>query len=235
MMSGKNKNKIVIAVILGIGALTIVLLAIIFAQSVSHQKEIVSISNYPDSLQDDMKSNLEIQLRRLLDLNFGASGEIGISAEIRQNTFLQDINDGVVTSSFLIDIDAYKQTYSVIMSWSDTVEISDGILISCPEARLMKYPEVNCVAMYDDSQDVENIEENPIYNELPVVVDEIDFESRMSIHYEIRGFFNEENQLVIVINDYSGGNYEEGLNKIWELGYNPEDYIVQYVDQAGEV
>lgn len=228
-----KKNKRFVGVAAGVFLLLIIVIIILMVyQRHLYRLETVEVSNYPSALPSDMRENLEMQLRRLLALNFNAPGDALISAKIRNDAYTIDENE-IVTASFLVDIDDYKQTYSVIMNWSDTVEVSDGILISCPEKSLMKYPEADCIAMYDDSQDLKEIEENPLYNSLPIIVDDFDFVDRKGIHYEIRGYFNDESELVVVINDYSGGNYENGLKKIEELGDGSEKYKIEYINRAG--
>ncbi len=230
-MPKKNRKVLFSSVVIFI-LIIIVSIVAIWYRDYLHKTEIVEIENYPAAFSDQTKENLEVQLRRLINENLDVPDKAFVSAVIRDGSYTLDEGE-VTTANFLVDIDEYKQTYLVSMSWSDTVEVYNNVLISCPEKSLMKYPEANCIAMYDDSQDVENISDDPIYDVLLIIVDDFDFEKRLSIHYEIRGYFNENNELVIVINNYSGGSYEAGLNKIRETGFNPDDYIIEYVDQAG--
>lgn len=221
----------------GFGVVVIILVAILVAvyQDYLHQMKIVNVENYPTSLPADMRENLQVQLRRLLTTHFEAPEDAMIAGAIREGTYRENTAGEITTATFVVDIDAYKQTYAVVMNWSETVELSDAILISCPDTSVMRYPDVTCIAMYNNSQDVKNIEENPLYDKLPIIVDEFDFASRASVHYEIRGYFNTENKLVIVINDYSGGNYENGLARIRALGYEPGNYKIEYYNRAGEL
>ena len=229
-----KRNKLIL-LFSSLAVVILILVGILIAvyQDYLHQMEIVNVANYPSSLPSDMRDNLEVQLRRLLSLHFNAPDDAIIAGTVRDGTYRENTVGGLVTATFILDIDAYKQTYSVIMNWSDTIEVPDGVLISCPETRLMKYPDATCAAMYNDSQDVQNIANNPLYNVLPIVVDEFDYGKRQAIHYEIRGYFNEENQLVLVINDYSGGNYENALNRVRAAGYEPSNYPVEYYNRAG--
>lgn len=217
----------VMAVILVVG----VTIGVTMYNNYLHQFEIVRLVGLPKSIPGEQREELERQLR-LLMADFDAPENEIITGVVREDTYLEDV-DEITNASFIIDIDAYQQTYLVSVSWSNEVVVPDGVLISCPDTDLMKYPGANCIAMYNDSQDVKNIEDNPLYNDLPIIVDEFDFNSRESVHYEVRGYFNTNNKLVVVINDYTGGNYENGLNKVRELGYNPEDYAIEYLDQAG--
>ena len=231
------KNGRMVALVGGIVALVIIVISVVFIirNNYLYQFEVVGVENYSDKLPGEMKENLEKQLRGLLRAKFDVGEDEIITAQMRGETYKQDSSNDVTTASFLLDIDDYQQTYNVVMSWSDKVVISDAILISCPEERLMKYPDAKCLSMYDTSQDLKNISDNPIYKELPVVVNEFDFGERKSIHYELRGYFNADNELVLMIVDYSGGNYENGLEIVRKLGYNPKDYSIQYYNQAGDI
>ena len=196
--------------------------------------ETVGINNLPAGIPSELSDSLEEKMRGLLDNNFEVPDNAMISASVRDGSYNKDEGDGVISVSFLVDIDDYQQTYEVMLGWSDTKVVPDPILISCPSQKLMKYPEANCVAMYNDSQDVKNVEDNPIYQELPIIVDYFDYYSRKGIRYEVRGYFNEENELVLTVVDYSGENLENAKQKVRDLGYNPDDYKIKYVDQSGD-
>lgn len=227
----RNKKVFVAGVVIFILIIIVSIIAI-FYRNFLNRTERVEIENYPSAFSNQTRENLEVQLRRLINENLDVPERALVSAVIRDGSYTLDEGE-VMTANFLVDIDEYKQTFLVSMSWSDIVDVYNNVLISCPEPDLMKYPNVECIAMYDDTQDVENISDNSIYNALPIIVDDFDFEKRLGIHYEIRGYFNENNELVVVINNYSGGSYEAGIQKIKEAGYNPDDYIIKYVDQAG--
>lgn len=72
-------------------------------------------------------------------------------AVIREGTYEETTEDDITTATFLLDIDSLKQTYSVTISWSNTVKLSDGLAINCPRKDEMKYPETVCYGMYNDS------------------------------------------------------------------------------------
>ena len=219
-------------------SVSIVMLAIIVAVAIINnyrsQFEIVQITNYPKELPSDLRRELEAQLKNVLMLKFDAPEESVIRGEIRMSTYRQDSTNGDNSATFIVDVDDYEQSYMVSMGWSDEGEVINSVLISCPETSLMKYLDAVCKAMYDDSQDLKNVENYPIYDKLPIIVDEFNYAMRSSVHYEIRGYFDADNKLVIVINDYSGGNYNAALEKIRALGYNPDEYVIQYNNKGGE-
>ncbi|MBR0431299.1 hypothetical protein IJJ05_03355 [Candidatus Saccharibacteria bacterium] len=228
------KNKKIVLGILGfLGVIIVISVIVILYQNHLRKLEIVEVKNYPTALPENMRDNLEIQLRRLLENNFGAPSDVLIEANAREGTYSEDQSDDTTTATFLVDIDEYKQTYEVMMSWSDKMIVPDAVLISCPSKRLMKYSEAKCIAMYNNSQDLENMEKNPIYEKLPIVVDYFDYYSRKAIRYEVRGYFGENNELILTVVDYSGGNLENAKKKVRELGYDPDNYKIKYVDQSG--
>lgn len=219
---------------------TVVLLAIIgistffvIRNNVIKEAQAVSINEYPEGLPEDVYENIGLQLKNILKEKFDASEEEKIEAEIRSDSIERLKDSNIYTMKFLVDIDEYKQTYLVSASWSDTVEVSDGIVISCTNRSQSKYPDSMCKSMYNTTVDVERIENNPLYEKLPIVVDYFNFEERRAVHYEIRGSFDDEDQLVLTVVDYSGNNYVPAIVKLIELGYKTDDYHIEYVDQSG--
>lgn len=229
----KRRNNLIIGIGIAVLAIIGISIGVLLYRNHVHRTEIVEIENFSSEVPSELSESLEIKLKNLLKNNFNAPDDAIISAKMREGTYSRDESDDLTSVSFLVDIDEYKQTYEVMIGWSDKKVVSDPILISCPVKRLMKYPEANCIAMYNDSQDLENIEKNPIYEKLPIIVDYFDYYSRKGIRYEVRGYFNEDNELVLTVVDYSGGNLENAKKKVRELGYNPEDYKIKYVDQSG--
>ncbi|MBQ7202366.1 hypothetical protein IJS18_03230 [Candidatus Saccharibacteria bacterium] len=213
----------------------IVIVSIILSSLMNHfqSMEHVSFEKYPETMPTELREGLGVQLKNLLEINGIASEDDIVKAVIREGAYFEKTEDDVTTADFIVDIDDYQQSYLVTMSWSDTKEISDAIIIHCPTRAQSKYPESFCKSMYDTTTIVENIENNPLYKKLPIEVDDFDFGARQAIHYEIRGEFNDENDLVLTVVDYTGGQFEPAKAKIKELGYNPDDYEIKYFDDSG--
>ena len=55
-------------------------------------------------------------------------------------------------------------------------------------------------------------------------------QTRYDIEGDLNTYENGENTFKIIITDYSGGNYEAALTRIRDLGYNPDDYTIEYTD-----
>ena len=213
----------------------IVIVSIIMSSLMKHFQSMkyVEIEEYPESMPVELREGLGAQIKQVLELNEGAKEDEIIKAVIRKGTYFEKTEDEITSANFLVDIDAYKQTYVVEMAWSDTKEVADGIIIRCPTRAQSKFPDSFCKSMYDTTKDVENIENNPLYKELPIEVDDFDFGARRAIHYEIRGQFNDEGKLVLTVVDYGGGQLEAAKNKIKKLGYNPDDFEIKYFDDSG--
>ena len=228
-----KKKNIIIGISVAVLVIVGISVGVIFYQNYIHRTEVVKIENLPTEIPDELSESLETKLKNLLKNSFDAPDDAIISANMREGTYNKDEDGGLTSVSFLVDIDEYKQTYEIMIGWSDVKIVPDPILISCPAKRLMKYPEIKCEAMYGSSQDIENVENNPIYDKLPIVVDYFDYYSRKAIRYEVRGYFGENNELVLTVVDYSGGNLENAKKKVRELGYDPDNYKIKYVDQSG--
>ena len=193
----------------------------------------VEITGIPNSIPKEQIESLELQLKNMMVAKAGVKEDEKVKATIRDGSYSEKTDDGITTAEFLIDVDAFQQTYIVSVSWSDTKEISDGIVIKCPSKKQSKYPDSFCKSMYNTTTDVENIENNPIYEKLPIEVDSFDFGARRAIHYEIRGAFNEEGTLVLTIVDYSGGQKENAISKIKSYDTDIDKYIIKYFDDSG--
>ena len=72
-------------------------------------------------------------------------------------------------------------------------------------------------------------EQYPLIKQLPINIDEYDTDYTQHINYSI-SYTTLDNEVQIIIQDKSGNNYETALKKIKSLGFNPEDYTIQYTD-----
>lgn len=230
----KSKTKLLIVVSVAV-SLAIIIVSIILAIMKEHEDATrrVIMDTYPASMPEEIRIGLGEQLKNLLIQKEDAKVDEVIKGVIRNGTYEEAVENDITSVTFLVDIDAYKQTYAVAASWSDKVEISDAITITCPNKEQSNYPTSFCKSMYNTTRDVENIRNNPLYSKLPIEVDEFDFAARRAVHYEIRGKFNDDDRLVLVVVDYGGGQLENAKNKIKELGYEPSNYIFEYYDDSG--
>ena len=72
-------------------------------------------------------------------------------------------------------------------------------------------------------------ENNPLLSILPINV-EYYIQGARYVHYQISFRIDNPENVVIGINDYSGGNQDLALDRIRSEGYDPEDYVIEYQD-----
>ncbi len=240
MDNGYNDDKkptslrmIIIAVIAFIVVAAGVSVFFIIRNNLNNQARVVSVKNYPAELPVTYRENVGFQLKELLKSKFDASENSIIEATIRSDSVVAKEDHEINSVEFLIDIDEYQQTYLVSVGWSDTVEMSDDLVIACTDKSQSKYPDAFCKSMYNSTADFERIEKYPLYEKLPISVDYFDASKRRAVHYEIRGAFDDEDKLVLTVVDYSGGNLEPAKTKLKELGFNADDYQIKYDDLSG--
>ena len=149
---------------------------------------------------------------------------------IREDSYSEEIVDEFTISKFIIDIDSLKISYRISFASPYDKYTSENPIIDCPELSEMKYPDTPCVGMYNSTQSLQETQNNPINEVLPIIIDEFDFNSRTAVHYEIHGFFDIDNNSAFSVNiiDYSGNNYYNAIQLIRERGFNPEDYNINY-------
>lgn len=138
-------------------ALIILLYFITLSPSPSSIITIVDYNSLPISIPQEKRDELSSQVYYLLTENFDVPEESNATtAVIRPETFTDTSNDSISTVSFIMDIDAYQQSYQAYVSWSNTGEwLPEDILIECAENSLSKYPNVPCYGMYFNSDDID--------------------------------------------------------------------------------
>ena len=55
------------------------------------------------------------------------------------------------------------------------------------------------------------------------------------IYYVISYNVNDNNRVTILIQDYTGNNYNQAIERIKAEGFNPEDYTIEYRDRTNEI
>lgn len=89
-------------------------------------------------------------------------------------------------------------------------------------------------AIIDEEETIKSdyIEDNyPLFGILPISVDYYDNESAY-VYYIISYDLTDYENPIVLIKDYTGGNYENALNRIRLEGYNPENYTIEYRDES---
>ena len=76
-------------------------------------------------------------------------------------------------------------------------------------------------------------EENPILNDLPITVDYFTDNYAKCVKYTISYRLDDENDdITIMINDYSGGNYNDAIKRLENYGVKKDRYTITYTDET---
>ena len=76
--------------------------------------------------------------------------------------------------------------------------------------------------------------EYPLIKKLPIKVEYYKNNS-VYVYYAISYVINDDNTPTILINDYTGNNYDLALDRIRSEGFNPDDYYIEYQDKTAEI
>lgn len=137
-------------------------------------------------------------------------------------------------TTFLIDIEELQQTYSAQVSWSNNPDANLGgypILITCPSEDQLIYPAFDCKDSLSEDPVSVLYAKYPILNSLPLDISYYNDNYSVFTHYNINYKTNTDyTDLHLIITEYTAHSKELALAKIRELGYNPDDYKIEYVD-----
>ena len=168
-------------------------------------------------------------------------------ALIRADTVVSETNPDTEVNfgSFIVDIAALEQSYRVQFQWSEDLDnpnlAGDSVLITCPSQEYMIYPNFSCTdSLIEQDQTVEHLNtEYPLMAHLPINIDYFINGNGRQIRYDIEGNLNTyadgTSSFKVIITDYTGGNYDAALERIRALGFNPDDYEIEYRDYSQEL
>lgn len=157
----ENRSHKVIWIVLIIVVALLVIITVVVVMNLSPKRrydKIVEVKGYDNlglSIPVETKEDLGAQLYYLLNSHFESIDDLDeIIGVVRPETASYNIEEGVETASFILDIDKFEQTYNVTLSWSKSYEIDDGILIECTKKTESKYPQAKCYGMYTSSDSI---------------------------------------------------------------------------------
>ena len=156
---GKNSSRWV-ALIVGVAVVigSIILAVFVFGRN-SDLSQVVDIVNYSEiekELPTDARDLLRNSLYDLLAAHFDVPNEANkVKAVVRIDTLEKSIAEGSTGVSFIMDIDEYRQTYDVMVSWFDDPDLPMNISVGCTRRDVAKFPEAMCYGMYDTSDSLE--------------------------------------------------------------------------------
>jgi len=196
--------------------------------------KIQNLDQYMTTASDSDKYKLQSNLYKFLKSKHKADIE-ELNIYIRDNSYKENgVDDEDKMADFIIDIEEIKASYTVSFVFPGNNLTSENPTFDCPALSEMKYPETNCKGMYNSTEKLQQEQASPINAILPIVVDEFDKSTGKATRYDIRGFFDAENdyKFNITIIDYSCGNKETALQVIRDKGFNPDDYTIVYQDEC---
>ena len=228
-LSKKQKIALFLAPIFIIG----IIVATFFALTYQKIAVIQNVNQYLTSATGREKFVLQRSLYQFLTRTFGEDTDPD-DIFIRDGTFTEEQGSDYNTANFIIDIDSLKISYTILFAFPFDNITSANPIIDCPSFSETKYPDTYCVGMYNSTEALIQEEGNPLSKVLPIIINGTDPETKNYVHYEIRGFFDMDNNFDFSVNimDYTGGNYEKALQLIRDEGFNPADYVINYRDDS---
>ena len=226
-----SRNVLVIIIlVVSVGIATAIILT---ARRQIWVKTHVDISDYPKNMPEAQVEELSVRLRSLLMKEEGVKEDASIDAVVREGSYSETTNGEITTAKFLVDVDYVKQSYAVTINWSSAVEDLSEVTIGCTSRSQSKYPNSFCETTTDTTDDIEWSRDNPIFDELPIIVNEIDGSTGRTINYEIRSITKENGARAIVIVDFCGGLEARAREKLLSFGYDLNGCEIEYLDESG--
>jgi hypothetical protein len=233
------------------GAITFVIIigvSIIFLSGIFHknpygnQVKITDFSHYYKDAPQDTKDSVFASLYNILQENNPETDLSAINdAKIRNGSEISSYSDKTKLhyGNFIIDIPSLQQSYRGQFQWSNEkdqdAELSGySSLIICLESDLI-YPKFNCKDLFTGDPLIALTAKYPIINQLPYNItyysNNYSEYTNYTINYKIT---DNQTNIVLVINDQTGGNEQNALDEIRKLGFNPSDYTIEYNNLSTE-
>ena len=137
--------------------------------------------------------------------------------------------------NFIVDMESIGQSYSGHFEWSSDVEniyFSGYVMLYvCLDRNDLIYGDFECRDIF--SSDVTT--KFPVTQNLPYTVEYYSDNYTNYTKYELFYDVNVEmTELTIRIVDYTGGNYQNALEKIKSFGYDMDDFKIEYEDKSAQ-
>lgn len=220
--------------VLIIGIIVIISLIQIFRRNpYGPETKIDNFSKYYNSTPNDTRDIAFTQLYTIIANNLPEDTKIPTSgAKIRKGTDTKEyFNDSKINYyTFIVDIDSIKQSYYVQISWSKSLDADLGgypIIILCPQPDQLIYEPFDCQDIYTETNETSD----PSFQVLPLTVSYYDQKGdyvEYRLKTDVATLENDDTPIAIDIIDVTGGNKTAAINKLSELGLNPDDYIINY-------
>lgn len=225
--------------------LIVIIFVVISLETIFHKNpfgeelKIDNFSKYYKKVPEETRDSVFASLYNTASLNTTdtppTSGAI-IRPDSTSETYNQSTE--IYSSDFIVDIESIQQSFRVYMEWSkksDNPNLTGyTVTISCLTGSSSAYGATKCVDMFDNNSSDKIPALYPIVYDLPIEVSEYNSNYTVYTHYTITYNIEDDNKIIVYITDYTGGNYQNALKKIRDLGYAPDLYNIQYIDQSNE-
>lgn len=136
--------------------------------------------------------------------------------------------------SFLVDIASVERTYRIQFNYSNDQDavITYPVIIFCPTKSEQIYPSFPCTDMNYQGPISEIYDKHTFLDDLPLTISEYNETNttyrNYRINYEIADTNNPDSSVKIIITDYTGGNYENAIEKLRNIGADLSVITVEY-------
>lgn len=253
-MNQKNPIKTT-AIAIGTAIVIIAVISVLALNGVFHgnpygpEQKINNFSRYFKDVPASTRDMIYTGLYNIVSLNLEDQAPYpkDIDATIRDNSTNREFNENtnIHTDSFIVDVNQINQSFNIRFEWSANENNPDlsgyQLSITCTPQEDSLFDSSTCRDSSSISNPIEDLyQENPFLSQLPLDVsfytDQYSGFVHYSLTYELTPDLNDENQqnLTIIITDYTGGNQERALTKLKSLGADPSKYNVQYVNDSAD-
>lgn len=245
-MDKKNREfKPITVVIMGFVVVAVVLIGISIYKYLqpnpyADQTRIENFSEYFPEAPKELQDRAFSVLYNMIEMNIGDDEKVPKGgALIRSGSFVDESSDDIREAGIMVvDIEEIKQSYSLSVRWFNSeVQTQEGptryyASIECLEPDKIIYSSFNCKSLSAN----DSLEEKfPIISSLPIMVEYYSDDYSLYTKYFISyALLDGDTKVELKITDYTGGNYENALLKVKELGYEPSDYEIEYNDVSNE-
>ena len=247
----QNYSKIKIKPIHLVVISFVAILVILIVFSVQHfinqnpygpELKIDNFSSYFKNVPKNVQSAIFANLYQTAAINVPEGDEVPTSGALVQkdsaNTSFEE-SDNYYANGFIVDVEPIKQSFKVFFKWSTKSNNpnmgGDSIIITCLTGANSTYKSTYCQDNTGQGNKLGKLlDKNPIVTQLPILVSEYNKDYTKYINYKIHYRINDdETKIILIITDYTGGNRAAAIKKLQDLGYNTENYEIEYIDDSG--
>lgn len=137
-------------------------------------------------------------------------------------------------TSFLVDIPAIERTYKIQFNQSENPEetMTYPVVVLCPTAAELIYPSFPCSDATDSGADSATYKKYPFLDKMPIIISRY-ADNGAYVSYRVNYEIDENTEEIkITITDNTGGNYENALASLREIGADPKTLSIEYINAS---